>query len=179
MEVVLPSGRTAVFRDAFLGGDRREAKRGLKVVISPDGSRMVEGTIADDVSARLIRRMLVSWDVPGTPVPGEAQSEFLAQQILDSLDEEDLAALEAAVQPWARRVLRPDGQVVLTHVASGVQVTLVNPADLEKLAGSGEFTREGGDADPNPQLTPTGISSSAGQGVIGRARKGLTPSISS
>ncbi len=174
MEVTLSGGRTAVFRDQFLGGDRREAKRGLKVVISPDGSRMVEGTIADDVSARLIRRMLVSWDIPGTPVPGDASSEFLAQQILDGLDEADLAVLEKAVAPWAARVMRQEGQVVFTHVASGAQVTGVNPGDAEKLAGSGEFTREG-DADPNPGSTPSAISSSAGQGAVGRGKKALTP----
>lgn len=177
MEVTLPSGHKAVFRDTFLGGDRREAKRGMSVTISPDGSRRVEGTIADDISARLIRRMLVSWDL-GVPVPGEASSEFLAQQILDSLDEEDLAALERAVQPWAARVLRAEGQVSFVHVPTGVRVILVDQGDAGKLAASGEFTREG-DADPNPGSPATAISSPASRALPGPRTRGSSPQTSS
>lgn len=169
MEVMLPSGHKAMFRDQFLAGDRREAKKALIVVISADGSRRMDGSITDDVAARVITRMLVSWDFPDKPVPRDATSHFLAEQILDSLDEADLAALEDAVQPWVARVLRTDGARVLTHV-SGVQVTVASAADADVLAGYPDFSREG-DADPKSGSLSTGTSS---PGTLPRAgRKAL------
>lgn len=170
MEVTLPSGHTAVFRDQFLRGDRREAQRGIVVVISADGSRRLEGSIGSEIASRVIRRMLVSWSFENVPVPGQAQSEFLAEQILDGLDEADAAALEKAVQPWVARVLRVDAAEPFTHVATGVQVMPVNQADAEKLAGHPDFTREG-EADPKPGSGSTAISSPASLASPGQQKE--------
>jgi hypothetical protein len=160
MDVTLPSGHKAVLRDVFQRGDRREAQRGIVVVISPDGSRRLEGSIQSDIAGRIIRRMLVSWDFDGQPTPGQAVSDHLAEGILDALSDDDAEALEKAVRPWTDRVLRVEAAGVFTHVPTGIRVLAASPADSEKLAALPEFSREDdGAPDPKPASAPTAISS--------------------
>lgn len=177
MEVTLPSGYTATLRDAFLRGDRRDAQRALKVVISADGSRMIEGSIKTEIAGRILRRMLVSWTVP-QPLPSQAAAEHLAENILDMLSDEDAEALERAVDPWIERVLRADSAQVLTHSATGIRVTVVRPEDAAKLAELDGWSREAGEADPKPASLPTGTSSSESRELNGPTASGTPPTLS-
>lgn len=157
MEVTLPSGGKATFRDVLLRGDIRTARKGMVFLINADGSRRSDGSFLDTVTGNMIRSMLVEWTLG--PKPGDAQSEELAQQILDQLPEDDYAALEKAVGPWVERVMRMGQQdSVLVHSATGVRVTPVSADDAARLLESGDFAREAG-ADPKPASEPSAISS--------------------
>lgn len=157
MRVALPSGATAEFRDTLMRGDVRDARKAIKVVISPDGTRTSDGSFIDDITGRLITRMLVAWD-NGQPLPSSCQTDDLAQAILDGLDEADYEVLEKAAGPWVERILRQSNAEVYKHNVTGVQVTPVTASDGEKLAADPDWTREG-EADPKPALTATGTSS--------------------
>ncbi len=162
MKVTLPkSGQVAEFRDVFTRGDRMEALRGLKIIIQPDGTRLMDGTMTSDIAGRLIRSMLVS--LSGSP-PFSEMSEDLANRAMDALDDEDAETLEKAVGPWVARVMRRD-QPSWKHVASGAMVQPQTAADEAKLAASGDFARE--DEGPKPASAPTGISSSASPALPG------------
>ena len=158
MKVSLPSGGEAEFRDTLLRGDARAARGKMVVVIAPDGSRRMEGTVTDDVTGELIRHMLIAW--PRGALPRDTQSDDLAQRMLDQVPDEDYAVLEKAVGPWVERILRRgSSNAVFTHVATGVKVEPSNPDDAAKLAASADFTRETPD-EPGPKSLPTGTTSS-------------------
>src|SRR5215469_13586991 len=145
MEVTLPSGGTARFRDQLLRGDVRDARKGMVFVINADGSRRQDGSFLDDLTGRMITRMMVAW--PHGPLPGEAQSAEQAQRMLDALPEDDYDALAAAVGPWVERVLKSGrGSKVFTHV-SGVRVEPATDEDEARMDADPDFTREG-EADP-------------------------------
>lgn len=146
MEVALPSGGVAVFRDSMLRGDRRTARKAMVFVISPDGSRRSDGSLIDNVTDAVIRRMLVSW--PFGPVPGDAQSDDLALQMLDRLDDDDYEVLEKAVGPWVERVMRTGRNAAFTHVPTGVLVEPVNPAEAARLAAHADFLKVDDGSDP-------------------------------
>jgi len=167
MKVPLPSGHTAEFRDTLMRGDIREAKRGVKVVISPDGSRTIEGSLVEDMTGRIVTRMLTGWDF-GQPLPREAQTEGLQQRILDEvLDSEDWQAVKAAAGPWVEACLDTEKPDVFTHV-SGVRVQAATAADAEALDASPDFTREGGGPDSKNASRAIGTSSSASPGPDGQ-----------
>ena len=48
-------------------------------------------SVEDNVTGAILRQMIVAWDVP-QPLPRDAQTDDLAQGILDTLDDEDYAA---------------------------------------------------------------------------------------
>ncbi len=161
MKVALPSGGTAEFRDTLLRGDVRDARKGIVVVIGPDGSQRSDGSITDEITGRMIRKMLISWDV-GQPLPRDAQTDDLAQAILDKLPDEDYEALEKAVGPWVEKVMRRRAGVTFVHGATGARVEAASPKDEALLAGSPEFSREG-DTDPKSASPRSVTSSSASQ----------------
>lgn len=181
MQITLPSGNTAEFRDQFLRGDARNARKGMVFVISADGSRRTDGSFMDEITGRVISSMLVAWSFG--PKPSEAATDDLRQRILDQLDEDDYAALEKAVGPWVERVMRRDNTQVFTHTASGIKVTPVIQADGDRLAALPDFTVEDDGAGPKagstPALPPTGTSSSANPEPGGQTEPSSTPSISS
>lgn len=159
MIVTLPSGHTATFRDVFQRGDRRDAQRAIVIVISPDGSRRMEGSVKTEIAGRIIRRMLVSWDFDGQPVPSQAATAELGDLMLDALNDEDAEALEAAVEPWVERVLKTDAATPgFVHTATGIRVTVVRPEDAAKLASLEGWAAEDG-ADPKLALPASGTSS--------------------
>ena len=159
MRVTLPSGTTAEFRDTFLRGDARNARKGMQFIINADGSRHTDGSFMDDITGRVISTMLIGWD-NGQPLPSGAVTDELKQKILDGLDDDDYAALEKAVGPWVERVMRRETGPVFTHTATGIKVQPVNAADAEKLALVPEFTRDDeGEGPKPPASTPTAISS--------------------
>jgi hypothetical protein len=162
VRVALPSGHTAEFRDKFLRGDRREAEKGIVVVISPDGSRRMEGSVASMITGRIIRQMLVGWSFePGAyPLPSQCSTQDLAEGVLDKLDDDDYDAMAKAVGPWAEKVLQVDRGTVLTHGPTGIKVQPVNPADGDKLASLPDFTRDEV-PDPKTGSESTAITSSA------------------
>lgn len=135
-------------------------------ITSPDGSRRVEGDFTDKITAAVIRQMLVSWDT-GLPTPSQIHTPELWDQVLDKLDEDDIAALESAVGPWVERVMQLNrgagpGWV---HKVTGVRVEVADK-DVPALQASGEFTREEG-SDPKNGSTPTGTSSSENLALTG------------
>jgi len=157
MHVPLPSGKSATFRDTLLRGDIRGARKGMVFLINADGSRRSDGSFLDIVTGNIIRAMLVAWDYG--ELPRNAQSDELAQQMLDQLPEDDYAALERAVGPWVERVMRMNRQDnTFIHTATGVRVTPVTEEDGARLAASGEFTAEG--AGPKPAPISSGTTSS-------------------
>ncbi|MGC1579986.1 MAG: hypothetical protein WA766_00795, partial [Candidatus Acidiferrales bacterium] len=103
-EVALPNGQTATFREPLLRGDIREARRGMVFVTNSDGSRRTDGAFLDDLTGRVITRMLVEWTL-GTK-PADATGDHLQQRVLDNLDDETWSALESAVSPWVQRILK-------------------------------------------------------------------------
>lgn len=110
MEITLPkSGKHVTLRDTFLRGDRRRAKPGNRVVFAADGTRYAEVPSDDEVIGRILRDMIVAWDVP-QPLPRDAQTEEMAQGILDTLDDDDYAEMAKAVMPFFRKVMGTDGQ---------------------------------------------------------------------
>lgn len=140
MDVALPDGQSATFRDVLMRGDIREARRGMVFITAPDGSRRTDGALLDDLTGRVITRMLVSWTLP-LPRPGEAQGEHNAQRILDQLDEHQSAALEAAVQPWVNRILSMSKvSYSFTHDATGETIEVTEQEQAQRLAASGHFT---------------------------------------
>jgi len=160
MDVALPHGQTAQFRDVLMRGDIREARRGMVFVTNADGSRRTDGAFMDDLTGRIIARMLVGWSLD-SPLPGNAQGEHLTQQILDRLDAETYSALEDAVVPWLDRIISlGKSSFEFTHTASGVRVKPVDEADAGKLTASGEFTAAEA-LGAGPKSTRTAISSSA------------------
>jgi hypothetical protein len=167
MRVELSGGHYAEFRDQFLRGDRRAARKGMIFVTSADGSQRVEGSLIDDLTGRVITRMLVGWDLDLTP-PGHASTEDLAQNILDQLDDDDAAILEAAVGPWVEKIVKRRQAETWTHKATGIVFELAHPADAEKLAVSPDFERSAGEDDPKPGSAPSAISSSASRARTGR-----------
>ena len=179
MEVTLPSGNTAQFRDVLLRGDIRAARKGMVFLINADGSRRSDGSLLDTVTGHMIRSMMISWSFSGQPLPSQASTDELAQQILDQLPEDDYAALEKAVGPWVERVMRMSRQEnVLVHTATGVRVEPVSPDDAARLLESGEFTREAGADDPKPGSAGSGTSSSASPALPGPATAGTPPTSS-
>ena len=156
MELTLPSGHKVQIRDQFTRGDRREAQRGLVVVRQPDGTSRMEGSPFTDIAGRILRRMIVSWDFPGIPVPSQAAGDHLQENLLDNLDDDDWETLERAVAPWVNRIIRTQDGGLLTHVPTGIKVQVSSPADAVKLAALDEFEAE--DAGPKTtgsQLTAT------------------------
>ena len=173
MQVDLPSGGSAEFRDVLLRGDIRTARKGMQFLIRADGSRLSDGSFLDIVTGNIIRSMLLTW--PHGQVPRDCQSDELAQQMLDRLPEDDYAALEKAVGPWVERVMRMNRQeAVWVHTATGVRVEVVNPDDGARLAESGEFTQEQG-PDPKHGSAPTGTSSSASPALTGPTTEATPP----
>lgn len=154
MRVALPSGHYAEFRDVLMRGDVRDARKGIVVVVSPDGTRTSDGSFLDSITGRLITRTMVAWDVGDGTLPSSCQTGDLAQAMLDGLDEADYEALEKAVGPWVERILRQGRADVFTHAVTGVKVTPLSAADGEKLAADPAWAREG-EADPKPALTST------------------------
>lgn len=175
MHVDLPSGRKAEFRDQLLRGDVRDARKGIVVVIAPDGSRTSDGSFMDTITGRLITRMLVAWDYDAGqfPLPSSCSSDDLAQRVLDQLPDDDYAALEAAVGPWVERLLsRQSARPAFTHV-SGARAEAATQADADRLAALDGWTREDG-PDPKSGSAPTAISSSGSPGLTGPT-SGSTP----
>lgn len=140
MDVTLPSGHIAKFRDRMMRGDIRECRRGMVFITNADGSRRTDGAFLDDLTGRVIARMMIDWDLPGMPRLGDAQGER-QQQILDMLDEDDALALEMAVGPWVDRILKMNrGVYAFSHTSSGVRVEVTDPEQAAKLSASGDFT---------------------------------------
>jgi hypothetical protein len=108
LEITLPSGASATLRDTFLRGDRRAARRALKLTIDSDGTRHMDLSVEDNVTGALLRQMIVSWTIP-QPVPRDAQTDELAQGILDAIDDDDYAALAKEVRPYYLKVMRSGG----------------------------------------------------------------------
>ncbi len=146
MEVTLPSGGTAQFRDVMLRGDIREARRGMVFITGADGSRRTDGAFLDDLTGRVISRMLVAWPQELGPLPGNAAGGELQQAILDRLSEADYSALEAAVQPFVQRVIRPPNSGwSFVHQGTGVTVTVNDEGEALRLGASPDFAQvEGG-----------------------------------
>lgn len=180
MQVPLPSGHTAEFRDVFMRGDRREAEKGIVIVISPDGSRLVEGSMAGMVSARIVRRMLVGWsfDAGTYPLPSQCSTDDLAEAVLDKLEDDDWDALQKAVGPWVEKVMNVDRGRVFTHVPTGIRVLAASPADSGRLAALPDFAAEEG-PDPKTGSAPTGSSSSASPALSGPPTTDTAQQISS
>jgi hypothetical protein len=164
MDVALPDGQSATFRDVLMRGDIREAKRGMVFITNADGSRRTDGALMEDLTGRVIARMLVSWTLPGKPVPGQAQGEHLQQQILDNLDDGTWSALEAAVAPWVQRILQVNRVThSFIHTASGEVFDVTDPDQAQRLAASPDFTAI---ESPDPKLRGAkaiGTSSSASE----------------
>ena len=140
MEVSLPHGQTATFREPLMRGDIREVRRGIVFVTNADGSRRSDGALIDDMTGRLIARMLVSWTLE-QPTPGNAQGEHLQQRILDGLDADTYEALEAAVAPWVSRIMSMNrNSWSFTHNGTGLKVEFLTAEEAEKAAASGDFT---------------------------------------
>jgi hypothetical protein len=180
MDVALPSGETATFRDVMLRGDIREARRGMVFVTGPDGSRRTDGAFLDDLKGRIIARMFVSWTYPHDL--RNAQGEHLQQQILDQLDSDDYAALEDAVDPWVQRVLRMGRTGYrFSHNATGVVFEVTDPGEAQKLAASPDVTMIEDATGPKlPALSATGTGSQALPAPNGQeTTTGPTPSTSS
>lgn len=176
MHVDLPSGHKAEFRDQLLRGDVRDARKGIVVVIAPDGSRTSDGSFMDTITGRLITRMLVAWDYDAGqfPLPSSCSSDDLAQRVLDQLPDDDYAALEAAAGPWVERLLsRQSQRVTFTHV-SGVRVEPATEADAQRLAGLPEWTRDEG-PDPKTGSAPTAITSSGSPELTGPTTPSTPP----
>ena len=166
MDITLPDGQTATFRDQLMRGDIREVRRGMVFVTSADGSRRTDGALVDDMTGRLIARMLVAWTLDSPP-PGNAQGDHLQQRILDSLDADTYAALEAAVAPWVNRILSMNrNSWSFTHNQTGLKVEFLTAEEAETAAASGDFTAiEAPGA--GPKLTLTGTSSSESPALSG------------
>lgn len=160
MEVSLPSGGTATFRDQFKGNDYMDALKASQLVRSPDGSITVDSAIQARMCNRIIRRTLVAW--PFGVVPSEAQSDDLAERMMGELDIDDLLTLHKAVGPWVEKVMSRD-RVSVRHLATGVLFELpADPGEAAKVRASGDFQVIGDEAGPKPASTPTAITSSAG-----------------
>ena len=157
MDVALPDGQTARFRDVLMRGDIREVRRGMVFVTNADGSRRTDGALLDDLTGRLIARMLVSWSLD-LPRPGDGQGDHLQQQILDRLDSDTYAALETAVAPWVNRILSVNKvSYSFTHNATGVTIEVPDQEQAQRLAASPDFTAVEG---PGPKLKAIGTTSS-------------------
>jgi hypothetical protein len=158
MDVALPDGQTATFRDEFFRGDRREARRGMVFITAPDGSRRTDGALIEDLTGRIITRMLVGWTLE-LPLPGTAQSEDLQQKILDRVPSRTVRVLEHAVQPWVSEVLDMGGASrTFVHVASGEQFPNVGDEQAARLSLLPDFAEVEG---PGPKTSRTAITSSA------------------
>ncbi len=159
MEVHLPyADATATFKERLQAGDRFDAQRGFRIEIQPDGTRIVDGTNTSLITRRLLRRMMLSWTIPGLPSLAECATEEIAWQVLDKIDDDDYDAMATAMEPWVRKVMA-SGRAQYRHAGTGALVEPATQADEDKLEASGEFAREGDD--PKTSSRPTGITSPA------------------
>ena len=157
MKVALPSGHTAEFRDQLMRGDVRDARKGMVFVISADGSRRTDGSFMDNITGRIITKMLVAWEPNDRPLPSSATTDELAQRILDELPDDDYAAMEKAVGPWVERLIQRDKPVAFVHAETGIRVEPSTPADVEKLAQLAGWEREEDASDPKTGSAPSAI----------------------
>ncbi len=160
MKVALPySGGFAEFRDRPKQADISAARRAMKFITAPDGSRIIDGTFIEVVASAIIRQMLVQWDI-GLPTPAQIHTAELWDQVWGGLDADDSAALQKAVGPWVERVMEVAGfrGPAFIHKATGVRVEVAEK-DIPALAASGDFTRDEG-SDPKNASRAIGISSS-------------------
>ena len=158
MDITLPDGQTATFRDQLMRGDIREVRRGMVFVTSADGSRRTDGALVDDMTGRLIARMLVSWSLP-VPVPGSAQGEHLQQRILDGSTATPTRRWRPGAAVGAADHLLGPAAYPYTHNATGLRVEFITADEAAKAAASGDFTatQTGGSG---PKSISTGTSSS-------------------
>lgn len=159
MKVPLPSGEWIEFRDVMMRGDLREARRGMKFVTGPDGSRVTDGAFLDDLAGRLAKIMFVDWSF-GHPTLREATTEDLAQRMLDQkLTDADWKAVLVALGPWIEDLISAGRQATtLRHTATGAQFDVIDPAQAALLAASPDFTVVAG---PDPKSQSTTVTSSS------------------
>lgn len=162
MRVALSNERWAEFRDHLMRGDVRGVRKGMIFITGPDGTRRADAGMLDELTGNLITAMLIDWHPDLGPKPREAQSQELAQQILDRLDEDDYAVLEKAVGPWVEKVLRRGMTPQFTHLPTGVVVEPADEGDAARLDASADFSRITAPGDAGgPKSALTAISSSA------------------
>lgn len=157
MKVTLPSGHTAVFRDQLMRGDVRDARKGMVFVISADGSRRTDGSFMDNITGRIITKMLVEWEPNDRPLPSSATTDELSQRILDELPDDDYSVMEKAVGPWVERLIQREKPVTFIHPETGIRVEPSTPADVEKLASLPGWEREEDASDPKTASVPSAI----------------------
>ena len=103
MIVPLLNGHEAEIRDRLQGGDFRLGREAIKFQFRDDGSRELDGGLELRVKTALLSRLIARWDIPGLPPRLADAVDPVA--VLDALDEEDYAALMAAVQPAYDKVM--------------------------------------------------------------------------
>jgi hypothetical protein len=161
LDVTLPSGNTISFRDEMWRADIRRIRRGTKFVTAADGSRVMDAAFVDDLAGRIVTEMMVTWSW-GPPTPKDAQSEDLAQRMLDErLNGADWRMLLLAIRPWIDEILTTlsDAGRTFTHNGTGIKVTVASDEDAAKLAVSGDFTAL--DTSAGPKSMPTATTSAA------------------
>lgn len=142
MRVELPSGGWVDLREKMMRADIVQARRGMKFVTAPDGSRMADGAFLDGIRGRLATVMMYDWSF-GRPLPRDCGSEPQSESRLDAvLDDEDSLALDLALQPWVDRVTRDPATArhTVTHTATGIVLRVADDDEVRRLVESGGFT---------------------------------------
>lgn len=155
MRVELPSGNTVDFRDKMMRGDVVDARRGMKFVTAPDGSRVMDGAFLDGIRARIITVMMYDWSFE-RPLPRDCGSEPQAATRLDQmLDADDAMALDMAVQPWVDRIVRDAAanRHTVTHTQTGIVLRVADEDEAQRLVAAGGFTV--------PETAPKAVQSSS------------------
>jgi hypothetical protein len=101
--VDLPSGAWVEYRDQLKVRDRFEVQEVAKVQVGETGNSTSFLAMANDMRNALLGRIITAWSYP-VPIP--SQNSFAAADVIigDTMDLDDYAALEEAVQPLMDRI---------------------------------------------------------------------------
>jgi hypothetical protein len=101
--VELPSGAWVEYRDQLKVRDRFEVQEVAKVQISEEGNSTSFLAMQNDMRNALLGRIITAWSYP-VPVPGENHFQAADVVIGDTMDLDDYAALEEAIQPLMNKI---------------------------------------------------------------------------
>lgn len=110
MRVELPSGNWIEMRDKLLAADRFAVQAVARVELGDKNNSASFLEMQNDMRNCLLGRIISKWSFPG-PTPAEDSFRAADMVIGETMDLDDYAALEEAVEPFMEKIAgksRPD-----------------------------------------------------------------------
>lgn len=94
----LPSGAWVEYRDKLMAGDRFEVQSVVSVEVADGKNKANFYEMANDMRNAMLGRIITDWSYP-VPIPSKAPNTAADIVLGNTMDLEDYAALEEAVEP--------------------------------------------------------------------------------